>query len=283
MLREVLELLDLREGGAYVDATVGPGGHSEGILARLGPDGFLICMDRDEEALEEARARLSDDRLRFVHARFSELADVLKDLGISQVDGVIMDFGVSMLQLKAPGRGFSFSSDDSLDMRMDQSRGVTAREVVNKWPEKDLAGIIYEYGQERRSRRIAAAILRARRKRPLETGAELAEIVATSVGRGGRTHPATRTFQALRIAVNSEMEEIDRGLESALEVLRPGARLVTIAYHSLEDGKVKRFMKAASRSGRLGLLTPKPLIPGRDELRENPSARSAKLRAAEAL
>ncbi len=283
MLREALDFLNLRKGGTYVDATVGPGGHSEALLSHLGPEGLLICMDRDEEALALARDRLHDSRARFVHARFSELASVLEDMGVKGVDGVLMDFGVSMLQLKTPERGFSFTSNDTLDMRMDRSEPLSALEAVNKWQEKELARVIYEYGGEWRSRRIASAICRARSKARIETGLELAEIVSSAVGRSGKTHPATRTFQGLRIAVNREMEEIDEGLVAALGSLVPGGRLVTIAYHSLEDGKAKRFMREAARAGRVQLLTKKPLSPTREETRENPSARSAKMRAVEAI
>ena len=194
-----------------------------------------------------------------------------------------MDFGVSMLQLKDSERGFSFASEEALDMRMDRTEPVSAADAVNQWPEEELARVIYEYGQEWRSRRVAAAIIRARRKSRIETCKELAGIVASAIGRGGRTHPATKTFQGLRIAVNREMEEIDAGLEGAVDILAPGGRLVTIAYHSLEDGKAKRFLKEESRQGRVLLITKKPLVPSREEIRENPSARSAKLRVAEAI
>jgi len=204
-------------------------------------------------------------------------------LGISAVQGVLMDFGVSMLQLKSPERGFSFTSEHALDMRMDQTESLTAADAVNGWPEKELARVIYEYGQDHRSRRIAAAIVRARRQSRIETCSQLAGIVAGAVGKGGRTHPATRTFQGLRIAVNHEMQEIEDGLEGALKALAPGGRLVTIAYHSLEDGRAKRFMKEAQKQGRLSILTKKPLVPTRQETRQNPSARSAKLRVAEAI
>ncbi len=283
MLREALDFLNLRKGGTYVDATVGPGGHSEALLSHLGPQGHLICLDRDEETLDLARERLQDKRVRFAHARFSELERVLAEMDIRGVDGVLMDFGISMLQLKTPERGFSFTSNDTLDMRMDRSEPLSALEAVNKWQEKELARVIYEYGGEWRSRRIASAICRARSKARIETGLELAEIVSSAVGRSGKTHPATRTFQGLRIAVNREMEEIDAGLEAAVAALVPGGRLVTIAYHSLEDGKAKRFMREAARAERVKLLTKKPLVPTREETRENPSARSAKMRAVEAI
>jgi 16S rRNA (cytosine1402-N4)-methyltransferase len=285
MLREALELLELQKGGIYVDATVGPGGHSEALLSHLDSDSRLICLDRDEETLHLAKKRLgSDKRTSFAHSRFSDIRDVLKDMGVQGVDGILMDFGVSMLQLKTPERGFSFMTDDALDMRMDRSEPLTAGEAVNTWSEFEIARVIYEYGGERRSRRIAASICRARRKSRIETGTQLASIVISAIGRGGgKSHPATRTFQGLRIAVNREMEEIDDGLVAAISSLTSGGRLVTIAYHSLEDGKVKRFFRERGREGLINVITKKPLVPTRDEVRANPSARSAKMRAAEAV
>ena len=283
MLREALDLLNLQTGGIYVDATVGPGGHSEAILSHLDSSGLLICLDRDEETLALAQKRLGTDRTRFVHARFSEIRRVLDELELKGVDGVLMDFGVSMLQLKTPERGFSFREEETLDMRMDRSDDLTAHEVVNTWHEKEIARVIFEYGGERRSRKIAAFICRARSKKRIETGLELADIVASAIGKGGKSHSATRTFQGIRIAVNREMEEIDEGMEAAVSCLNTGGRLVTIAYHSLEDGKAKRFMREAAREGRVERLTKKPLVPERSETRENPSARSAKMRAVEVL
>lgn len=287
LLREVVDLLRPEEGGVYVDATVGPGGHSEELLRHIGR-GRLVCIDRDSEALELAGKRLHDERCVFRKARFSEVQMVLDGLKTGPVDGVLMDLGVSMLQMKSLERGFSFDSDEPLDMRMDRDISLTAGEVVNLGSEKELERILREYGEERFSRGIARSIVAARRKSPIRTCRQLAQVVRGVVGRKGRTwtrtHPATRTFQALRIAVNDELGELQRGLGAALSVLkRPGGRMAVIAYHSLEDRLVKNFMKDEARGGGLKVLTKKPVVPGRDELMENPSARSAKLRAAEAM
>lgn len=284
MLREVVELLGLRTGGTYMDATVGGGGHSEEILKHIGPKGLLIGMDRDAEALKAVKKRIEDKRLVLVKAKFSEIEEVAKGAGIGQAHGVLFDYGVSMPQLPGPERGFSFLSEGPLDMRMDRDEPLTAEEIVNKYPEKELARIIYEYGEEGRSRKIARSIVARRRGHRISTCRELADLVASAMGgRRGRLHPATKTFQALRIAVNDELGEIKRGLEGVLKVLAPGGRLVAIAYHSLEDRVVKTFMKESRQGGLLKVLTKKPLRPSREETIRNPSARSARLRAGEAI
>jgi len=281
MAREVLEHLDVKAAGVYLDATVGLGGHSELILRELGPAGRLICMDRDERALELAQRRLDDARCSFIHGRFSGIAETIAQEG--KLDGVLMDFGVSMMQLKDPERGFSFDSDEVLDMRMDRTDDITAEDMVNTWREKDLANIIYQYGEEGRSRRIARAIVTRRSQGRIRTCRELADTVVKAMGgRRGRTHPATRTFQALRMAVNDELGQIRAGLVAALDALRKGGRLVAISYHSLEDREVKVFLREAGREGRVDIITKKPLIPSEDEKRQHPSARSARLRCAEA-
>jgi 16S rRNA (cytosine1402-N4)-methyltransferase len=285
MLREALGLLELKEGGTYIDATTGAGGHAGAMLESLGPRGRLMAMDRDPQALGLARGRLGDDpRCKLVHARFSEMAAAARDADIKGVDGVLFDFGVSMMQLAEPGRGFGFNSDERLDMRMDPGDDVSAWDVVNTWPEAELARVIWEYGEERRSRRIAARIVRERQKKSIDTCRALADTVTAALGgRRGRIHPATRTFQGLRIAVNDELGEIRRGLEAALGLLAPGGRVVAMSYHSLEDRIVKHFFREAAREGRVSIITKKPLVPGDEEVRENPSARSVKLRAAEAI
>jgi 16S rRNA (cytosine1402-N4)-methyltransferase len=280
---EVVGYLNPEEGGVYIDATVGPGGHSEEILRRIGSTGTLLCIDRDREALAEAEKRLGREGCVFRLAVFSDMMEVAGALGIKKVDGVLFDFGLSMLQVKAPERGFGFGSEGPLDMRMDREGELSADEIVNTWPEKDLERILREFGEERRSKRIVSAISKRRKKAPIRTCRELADIVGASLGRRGRTHPATRTFQALRIAVNDELGHIGRGLVAALGLLAPGGRMVAISYHSLEDRAVKRFMREAEREGRMRVLTKKPVTPGRDEISKNPSARSAKLRAGEAL
>ena len=278
MLAEALQYLHIAPEGVYVDATVGPGGHSEAILGQLGPGGRLICIDRDGQVLMEAQQRLSDERCEFHKAVFSGLSDVLGD---TKVNGVLMDLGVSMLQLKGEGRGFSFAGDDPLDMRMDMSQALTAERVVNTYPEKELRRILLEYGEERLAGRIARRIVA---KRPLHTCRDLTDAIWTAYGgKRGRTHPSTRTFQAIRIEVNSEMDELKSGLEAASEALLKGGRLVVVSYHSLEDRAVKVFMREAKRTGILNVLTKKPLVPERAEIRGNPSARSAKMRAGEAL
>lgn len=287
MSGEVLSHLDVKVDGVYVDATTGLGGHSELILRGLGPAGRLICIDRDENALEIARARLDDPRCIFLHSRFSDLAGAIKSTGMmgdGKVDGVLFDFGVSMMQLKDLQRGFSFDSDERLDMRMDRTDELTAEEIVNTWREKDIANAIYQYGQEGRSRRIAKAIVTRRSMGRINTCRELADTVSRALGgRSGRTHPATRTFQALRMVVNDELGQIRAGLEAALETVKSGGRLVTIAYHSLEDREVKFMFRESAREGRVNLITKKPLVPSREESRQHPSARSAKFRCAEVV
>lgn len=283
MVREVVEMLNIRPGGTYVDATVGLGGHAEEILKLLSSEGKLIGIDRDEEALKMAKERLTDERVILKKGRFSDLKDLLISVGTAEVDGILFDFGVSMMQFKDTGRGFSFSSEEPLDMRMDRSQRMKAEDVVNTYPERELERILREYGEERLAPRIAKAITSYRGKRKICTCSELAEIVS-SVYRGrGRYHPATKTFQALRIAVNDEMNEILKGLETSVGLLRRGGRLCAISYHSLEDRAVKNFIRDAGKEGLVKVMTKKPQTPSYDEIKRNPSARSAKLRGAERL
>lgn len=282
--KEVRGFFDARPGGIYVDATVGLGGHAGAMLEGAGPEGKLICIDRDEEALSIASRRLPEGRCIFRKGRFSALGEIVRGAGYEDVDGVLFDFGVSMMQLRDGERGFSFTSDEPLDMRMDRSERLTASDIVNSYPEKKLEEILREFGEERKSRRIARAIVWRRAKARVRTCRELAEIVmSASGGRRGRIHPATRTFQGLRIAVNDEINEIRKGLDASEGLLKKGGRLLAISYHSLEDREVKRFMKEAQMKGRMKVLTKKPIVPKAEEIRENPSARSAKLRGAEKL
>lgn len=283
MLREVIQLLEPHKGEVYVDATVGLGGHAQEILGHMRREGLLVGIDRDEEALREAGRTLRDERCVLRKARFSEMQDVLKELGIKAVDGVLFDFGASMLHMKQPERGFGFASGEPLDMRMDRSQGLTAGVIVNTYPAVEIERILREYGEERAARKITGAIVRQRQKGEIRTCRELSEVVARVLGRRGRIHPATRTFQALRIAVNDELNELRKGLEASLGLLRSGGRLVAIAYHSLEDRAVKVFMKDAKDRGLVRVLTKKPVTPGMEEILRNPSARSAKLRAAEVI
>jgi 16S rRNA (cytosine1402-N4)-methyltransferase len=286
LLDEVMQYLNVRPGSTIADATVGLGGHSAEIARRLGAKGRLICFDRDPEAMELAKARLEEVRTEvgdampeviFEPRAFSEAAGVIE---AASLDGLLADFGVSSLQLDEAHRGFSFRSEGPLDMRMDRRSGETAGQVVNQEDENELADLIYEFGEERRSRRIARAIVRAR---PISTTAELAQVISAAAPsmKGDKIHPATRTFQALRIRVNDELGEIRSLLESAPSLLKPGGRLVLISFHSLEDRLVKDAFREAGRDGIFEVLTKKPVVATEQEQMRNPRSRSAKLRAAE--
>lgn len=283
MVREVVEMLNIRPGGTYVDATVGLGGHAEEILKLLSSEGKLIGVDRDEEALKMAKERLTDDRVLLKKGRFSDLKDLLISVGTTEADGILFDFGVSMMQFKEPGRGFSFNSEEPLDMRMDRTQKLKAEDIVNTYPERELERILREYAEERLAPKIAKAITAYRGKKRIRVCRELADIVSTVYKGRGKHHPATKTFQALRIAVNDEMNEIYKGLETSVGLLRKGGRLCAISYHSLEDRVVKNFIRDAYREGLVRIIVKKPLTPSYDEIKRNPSARSAKLRGAEKL
>lgn len=283
MLREVIEILKPVTAGIYVDATLGLGGHAMEILRLIGPEGVLVGIDRDDEALRMAEERLNDRRAVLLKGSFSDVKELLFAKGIKEADGILFDFGVSMMQFKEKSRGFSFASEELLDMRMDRSQKITAGDIVNAYHEKDIEKILREYGEEWRSVKIARAITDYRAKKKITTCAELAGIVENVAAKRGRLHPATKTFQALRIAVNDEINEIHKGLEASIGVLRTGGRLCTISYHSLEDRIAKRFMKNAEKEGLVRVITKKPLHPSYDEVRANPSSRSAKLRGAEKL
>ena len=288
LVREAMDILKPERGGVYVDATLGLGGHAGEMLRLMGGRGLLIGIDRDEEALKMAAAALASGKnVALRHASFSRIGEVLGELGLEGVEGFIFDLGVSMLQLKEAGRGFSFNSDEPLDMRMDRSHGPTARDIVNTYPRERLFQILRDYGEERHAAKIAQAIVNRRKGKPIETGRELARIALWAYGgrEGGwhRIHPATRTFQALRIEVNRELEELEAGLALSARFLSKGGRLAVISYHSLEDRIVKHFLRNAEREGRFQVLTKKPVRPGPVEVRDNPAARSAKLRGAEKL
>ncbi|XBH10892.1 16S rRNA (cytosine(1402)-N(4))-methyltransferase RsmH [Edaphobacter paludis] len=285
LLDEALKYLNVQPGGVYVDATLGLAGHSSAIAKRLGAKGRLICFDRDPEAMEAAKARLEEVRaeigsempeLVFEPRAFSEASSLIEP---GSLDGLLADFGVSSLQLDEAHRGFSFRSEGPLDMRMDTRSGETAEQVVNQEDENELADLIYEFGEERRSRRIARAIVRAR---PITTTAELARVISAAAPsmKGDKIHPATRTFQALRIRVNDELGEIRTLLKSAPSLLKPGGRLVLISFHSLEDRLVKDAFREAGRDKIFEVLTKKPVVAGEQEEMRNPRSRSAKLRAA---
>ena len=286
LLEEVLEYLNVRPGGVICDATLGLAGHSTAIAKRLGGKGRLIGFDRDPEAMEAAKVRLEEVKAELgeempevvlVAKAFSEAASEIEP---ASLDGLLADFGVSSLQLDEAHRGFSFRSEGPLDMRMDTRSGETAEQVVNQEDENELANLIYEFGEERRSRRIARAIVRAR---PITTTAELARIVSAEAPpmKGEKIHPATRTFQALRIRVNNELGEIQSLLKSAGSLLKPGGRLVLISFHSLEDRLVKDAFREAGRAKVFEVLTKKPIVADEQEQMRNPRSRSAKLRAAE--
>jgi 16S rRNA (cytosine1402-N4)-methyltransferase len=286
MVAAVVTLLAPERGGVFVDCTVGLGGHSRALLDAGASK--VLGLDRDEEALRIASEALAafGDRVELVHADFRDLNHVLDDRGIARVAGALADLGVSSMQLDGEGRGFSFRRDEPLDMRMDRSAGPTAADLVAKAGEEDLANIIFQYGEERYSRRIARAIVAARRTAPVRTTAQLADIVRRAIPRRGyqRIDPATRTFQALRIAVNRELEGLEKFLIDASVRLLRGARLVVISFHSLEDRMVKHVFRALERGeAALRVLTKRPLEPGEDEIAQNPRARSAKLRAIERL
>ena len=283
LLNEVIEMLEIREDGVYIDATVGLGGHSSAILDRLGSRGTLIGIDRDEEALTYAANKLGTDKVYLRQGRFSEIGEVLQDLKIESADGVLFDLGVSMLQLKEHERGFSFMSDARLDMRMDPSQKLSAWDVVNRYLEKDLQRVLQEFGEEPLFRKIAKRIVINRKSNPINTCAELADIVLQAYGGRGKTHPATRTFQAIRIEVNRELDELRSGLAAALGVLKSGGRLCVISYHSLEDRIVKNLFRDWGKEGLIRVLTKKPLAPGREEVLRNSASRSAKLRGGEKL
>ena len=300
---EVLRLLAPRAGGTYVDGTLGAGGHARAILEASGPDGRVIGCDRDPRALELARERLADfgDRVQFAHARLSELPEVLTELGALPVDGILVDLGLSSMQLDAPERGFSFSRPGPIDMRMDPSDERTALDLIRELGKDELTQILRDYGEERFAPRIAKKLGEEVRAGRLQTTAELAEVIRAAIpakaARLQSIHPATKTFQALRIAVNHELSELDAFLQAFPDLLAPGGRLVAISFHSLEDRRVKRRLRELAWSSSLPpryaeaagerihpicrVLTGRPKVPGETEVSENPRARSAKLRACE--
>ena len=285
---EVMAALSPRSGSTYVDGTVGAGGHASGILALSSPDGRLLGVDLDANALELACERLVvfGQRSTLAQGSFASLAAIAQKHGFCPADGVLLDLGVSMMELTDPQRGFSFSAEGPLDMRFDLSAESTAADLVNSLPEHEMADILYQYGEERRSRRIARAIVQAR---PLRTTTELADLVGRVVRQRGRLDPATRTFMAIRIAVNDELTVLAEGLKQAIDILAPGGRLAVISFNSLEDRVVKHYFRDQARPGEGGhspvlrLVTSKPLRPSREEQQRNPASRSAKMRVAEKL
>ncbi len=302
LLRECIEGLNIRPDGIYVDGTLGRAGHSREIVSRL-TTGRLICIDRDQAALDAAPGRLEGhmDKVTLVHGNFGDIASILDDLNVPAVDGMLFDLGVSSPQLDDGSRGFSYLQDAPLDMRMDQSAALTAYDVVNGWSQEELKRILWQYGEERYSGLIAAAIVRRRADKPVETTGELADIIRGAMpakAQREKQHPAKRSFQAIRIAVNDELGAVERMLDSALPRLNPGGRLAVISFHSLEDRLVKTAYAGwakgctcppdfpvcvCGKKPQIRLVGKKPIVAGEEELEENPRARSAKLRVAEKL
>ena len=300
LLKECIQALNIRPDGIYVDGTLGRAGHSREIARRL-TGGRLICIDRDQAALDAAEERLAPwrDRVTLVHGNFCELDAILDGAGVPRADGMLFDLGVSSPQLDDGSRGFSYMADAPLDMRMDRSGGLTAAQVVNTWPREELRRILYEYGEERYAPQIAAAIEARRQERPIETTLELVEVIRGAMPARAlreKQHPAKRTFQAIRIAVNDELRAVEQMLDEAVPRLAPGGRLAVISFHSLEDRIVKMKLSGFARGctcppdfpvcvcgkkPQVKLVTRKPVLPTEEELTENPRARSAKLRVAE--
>lgn len=302
LLDECIENLKIRPDGVYLDGTLGRAGHSREIAKRL-TTGRLICVDRDDAALEAAKERLADwmERVTLVHSNFDQVGDIVADLGLPGVDGMLFDLGVSSPQLDDGARGFSYMADAPLDMRMDRSEGLTAADVVNTWPQEELKRILFQYGEERYAPLIAAAIVRRRQERPIGTTLELVDIIKSAMpGKAlkEKQHPAKRSFQAIRIAVNDELASVERMLKGAVPKLNRGGRLAVITFHSLEDRIVKsglaEFAKGCTcppdfpvcvcgKTPDVKLINKKPILPTEREVEENPRARSAKLRVAEKL
>ncbi|MBQ6899615.1 MAG: 16S rRNA (cytosine(1402)-N(4))-methyltransferase RsmH [Firmicutes bacterium] len=301
LFEECMEGLNIRPDGIYVDGTLGGGGHSSGICERLGEDGLLIGIDRDRDALDAASARLEKYPCRkiFVQSNYSDIKDVLDDLGIEEIDGALLDLGVSSFQLDNPERGFSYMQDAPLDMRMSQDDDFTAYDVVNTYDAEELRNIIHKYGEERWASRIADFIVKARKDKPLETTAELVDIIKAAIPAAARRdgpHPAKRTFQAIRIEVNDELGQLERAIDEFCDVLAPGGRLCVITFHSLEDRIVKDIINkrinpctcpkefpvcVCGKVGDIKKKSNKPIPPSAEEVEANPRSRSAKLRVAE--
>ena len=291
LLREVLEALDCQPNRIYVDGTVGSGGHASAILARSSPTGRLIGLDWDGEAIHRARENLSPfgGRVELQRGNYKDLSSVLGTLSIGAVDGILLDLGISTEQLEDEGRGFSFLRDGPLDMRMSREERITARDLLQRLSVSEMNRILRLYGEERWASRIAKAVVRRRQTAPIRTTGELVEVIRKSTpARHGRIHPATRTFQALRIAVNEELQNLQTFLERCKDLLNPGGRLVIISFHSLEDRIVKNHFRQCAKGAKgdppsFSILTRKPLVPSYPEFLDNPKARSAKLRAAEKI
>lgn len=290
MLNEVIDYLNLSPGQIIVDATIGTGGHAKAILEHILPQGRLVGIDRDEESLAVARRRLKDfsDSCEFIHDNFVNIDTILQKLNLKKIDGILFDLGISSFQLEDAQRGFSFQNEGPLDMRLDKNSYISAYDLVNNLNEEEISGLLWNFGQERWHNRIARLLVEERQRQPVATTSQLANIVVQSIPyryryRHYRIHPATRTFQAVRIAVNRELEMLDIGLKKAVAVLEKGSRICVIAFHSLEDRLVKLAFRGASTQGLVKIISPKPLTPQEAEIEANPSSRSSKFRVAERL
>jgi len=296
LTKEILNYLNLKEGGVYIDCTLGGGGHSKAILENIYPQGSLVGIDQDKEAIETAKEELKSyiDKVKLIKGNFKNLDGILSDLKIKTISGIVFDLGVSSHQLKKKERGFSFQEDSYLDMRMDLTQEFKADILLNSYSEKDLAEIFEKYGEERFSRRIARLIVTERKKKAITTTKELTDLIIRSLPRTKkrltwRIHPATRVFQAIRIEVNQELKALEKGLNQAIRALEDKGRICVISYHSLEDRIVKHLFKKVEREGKdqeiygLKIITKKPIRPSPEEVRNNPKARSAKLRVAEKI
>ena len=290
MLEEVINYLELKPGMTIVDATMGTGGHSSEIVQRIMPGGRLIGTDRDKESLGICRQRLEKyaDACEFVHANFVDLDSVLKNLGVEKIDGIVFDLGISSFQLSDAQRGFSFQNEGPLDMRLDRESYISAYDLVNNLNEEEISELLWVFGEERWHNRIARLLVQERERQPISTTEQLANIVTRSIPyryrhKYYRIHPATRTFQAVRIAVNRELEILESALNKAIEFLKENARICVISFHSLEDRQVKHTFRKAAAGELVKIITNKPLTPGMGELQANPSSRSSKFRVAERL
>lgn len=290
MLKEILDYLNLGPGKTIVDATIGTGGHAQAILERIVPGGRLIGIDRDEESLSIARERLRDfsESCEFVYGNFIDIDTILKKLNIKKIDGILFDLGVSSFQLRDPERGFSFQSEGPLDMRLDRNSYISAYDLVNNLNEEEFSALLWNFGQERWHNRIARLLIKEREKHPIATTKELSDIVVKATPyryryRHYRIHPATRTFQAVRIAVNRELETLEIAISKAVEFLNQTARICIISFHSLEDRVAKLSFRKLASEGKVNIITPKPLTPMQDEVIQNPLSRSAKLRVTERI
>jgi 16S rRNA (cytosine1402-N4)-methyltransferase len=288
MLKEVIDYLNLKPGEIIVDATIGLGGHALGIVRNIMPGGRLIGIDRDQESIDMARQNLNDfsGSCEFMHSNFVDIDKVLENLKIKKIDGILFDLGISSFQLDNPERGFSFQNEGPLDMRLDRNSYICAYDLLNNLNEEEISRMLWNFGQERWHNRIARFLVRERQKQPIATTKELSDIVVRAIPykyRHYRIHPATRTFQAVRIAVNRELETLEIVLKKSVDLLGRSGRICVISFHSLEDRIVKLSFRQLAAGGLLNIITPKPLNPQPDEVMDNPSSRSAKLRVAERL